>query len=222
MVDVGRILDLHLPIAVVGVVDDAGHHLQPLGSLIDDEVDENAGVTEMLFQRRHVGIEAAEQEAAIFGERGDRPETVIFLVERGRIGAGLLGGDRDVAPGAVVGPGMVGADMCAAVAVRSVAHQRAAMAARIDQAVELTLAVTRHDHRLAADEPGEEIVRLGRLAGEADEHPTSLEDMLHFELEDLFRAVGVGMNLKDALVRPVDDQRVDVMRVHGGPSGCKD
>src|SRR5579863_7442732 len=42
-----------------------------------------------------------------------------------------------------------------------------------------------HDDRLAAEIGGDEIARIGHLAGVADEQPGAAEDALHFQVEQI-------------------------------------
>jgi len=54
--------------------------LQPLRRLIDDHVDDLGGLPQMLAQRHHVGVQAAEQESAVGLEPGDLGQVVRALL----------------------------------------------------------------------------------------------------------------------------------------------
>ena len=69
VVAVGAVLRLQLPVAVIDVGRRTAQHLQTLGRLVDDHVDDLGRFAEVLGQRHDIGVEAAEQEAAVALER---------------------------------------------------------------------------------------------------------------------------------------------------------
>ena len=82
------------------------------------------------------------------------------------------------------------------VPLAQVADDRRLVAAGIDQAMDLAIAIAiaRHDHRLAADPRGEKVVRLGDLGFQAEEDPAALEDMPHLELEQLGARINLAID----------------------------
>ena len=67
----------------------------------------------------------------------------------------------------------------------------AAVAAGIDQPVQLSGLVPGHDHWCVADKSREYIAGIGQLLNRRKELPGSPEDSRHLEIEDRFIRVGV-------------------------------
>jgi hypothetical protein len=65
MITVGAILHLELPVAVVDVAGIAAQHFEPFGRGIHHLVDDRACRAQMFCQRRPLGGQRAEEEAAI-------------------------------------------------------------------------------------------------------------------------------------------------------------
>ena len=70
----------------------------------------------------------------------------------------------NVALGTVVRPAVVGADMGLSVSAYEPANHGPAVAARVEQAMDLAVGIARDDHRLAPDAGGQEVVRLEDLS----------------------------------------------------------
>src|SRR5690606_36174438 len=70
VVAVGTVLGLDLPVAVVGVGRRTPQHLQTVGRLVDEHVDDLDRVAEVLGDGGDVGVERAEQEPAVAVEAG--------------------------------------------------------------------------------------------------------------------------------------------------------
>src|SRR5579871_4091003 len=86
VVVVEAVLELQLPIAVERVGARARHELDLAGlALVDDEIKEGAGVAEEIFERRYVGRQACEQEAAIGSELCHRQQVMVGVGEGRRI-----------------------------------------------------------------------------------------------------------------------------------------
>ncbi|MNR00199.1 hypothetical protein D3C85_1159640 [compost metagenome] len=63
------------------------------------------------------------------------------------------------------------------------AQHGAAMAAGVEEGIEYTVLVPRNENRLPAHGGGQEVVLVGDLALVGEVQPVTLEDMLHFEVE---------------------------------------
>src|SRR5262249_24085420 len=104
-------------------------------------------------------------------------------------------------------PAVVAAGEPRRVALALVHHLGAAMAAAVEQHVHLAVAVTHHDHGLAAELGGDVIAGRGNLARMPDIEPGAAEDALHLELED--RGIGIDVAVHAAGL----DQLRDVIGV---------
>ena len=172
---VDGVLDHQLPVGRDVVFLHAGDDLHLAGRrLVDDEVDVVLGAGEIVVQRRRVGIEVHEPEAAIVLEARRAAQAELRLVEVLRIGVVA----RHAVQRAVVavGPAVIDALEAPRVALALGADERAAMAAGVEQAVDLALPVAAEDHRPAGDPAGTEVAGLLQLGGVADIDPAAAED----------------------------------------------
>ena len=192
VVAVGAVFGLQLPVAVEGICRSTAQHLEPVGRLVDDHVDDLGGFPQVLGQRHHVGVDAAEQEAAVVLEGAQLLHVVAaFAVEARRIaGVGGVVLDLQQLAAVVEGPAVEGAGEVGAVALLVPAQDRAAVRAGVGQRVELALLVARDHHRLAPDVDAQVVVDVGDLALVGQVDPVALEDVLHLEIEQLL--VGEG------------------------------
>ena len=154
-------------------------------------VERDLGLAEELQQRRAVGRQAGEHEAAIAVDprRALQVAVGVALVHARAL---VALGQRDRADLAVevVAPRVVAADERVAGVALQVAHQlHAAVRAAVVQHVNAAVGVAHHHHRLAADVHRDVVagVRDLRLVAAVDPH--TLEDALHLAVEDLL--VGV-------------------------------
>ena len=164
---------------------------------------------EELGQRRHVGVQAAEQEAAIALEARHLLQVVAaVLVEGVRVAgaAGVL--HLEQLAGVVEGPAVEGAGEAGLVALLVAAQRGAAVRAGVDDGVEFARLVARDDDRLAADLRGEVVVRVGDLALVGQVDPVALEDVLHLQVEQ-------GLVGEGAAVQAVDVP-IGVLHQHAG------
>jgi hypothetical protein len=90
VIGVGAVFELQLPVGLERERHRAGHQFEAIRALIGDEIQQLGRFAQMCFQRRHVCIEAAEQEAAIFAEGGQGGQVVALRVEALGIAAGAL------------------------------------------------------------------------------------------------------------------------------------
>jgi hypothetical protein len=135
-------------------------------------------------ERQHIGIEAAEQEAAIILKACDLCQVMrAILVE----GLGISRAFRilrlEQLAGVVEGPAVEWAGIGGLVAALVTADHRAPMRACVEESVELTLAVPRDDDRLATDIAGDVVVVVRDLALVREIDPVSLPDVFHLEFE---------------------------------------
>src|SRR5215471_8923376 len=86
VITVGAILQLELPVAVVGIGRVSAQHFDAVGGSVNDLVDHGLGAAEMVLERCDVRIEASEQETTVALEPGDLRQVVRALgVKRTRI-----------------------------------------------------------------------------------------------------------------------------------------
>ena len=228
MVAVGAVFGLKLPVAVIRVAGGTAQDFQAVGGLVHDHVDDLGGFAEVLFEWLHIRIDAAEEEPAVAFEPCHLREVVrTLLVELLRI-AGLAGVlDLEQLAGVVEGPAVEGAGERGAVVRLAPAQHRPAVAAGVDEGVQSTLLVTRDDDRLAADVGGEVVAHVGDLAVVGQVHPVALEDVLHFQFEQVlvredapFGAVNaVLVILHEGLVKVGSDARQRLC--HVGSYQCR-
>ena len=174
------------------VVDAVLHHQLPTGGdvvflhagddlhlprrrLIDDEVDVVLGAAEIVGERIGIGVEAHEPEAAILLEPPWSPQAVGGFVEA--LGIGVRARHAHQPPVVAVGPAVVDALEAAPVALALSAHNGAAVAAGIEQAVELPRLIAAEDHRPAGDLARAEIAGPLQLGGMAGINPAAAENL---------------------------------------------
>ena len=166
-----HVLHVELPVALQHLAVAAEHaHRRPHHAA--DALDDLR--TEIGFERRRIGIERAEHQAA---QHFDLELTRRILV-RPRVGRhaalaahALAEGDGGQVAGEVVAPVVIDADDVARLAALVDAQQRAAMRAAVLEGVELALVVARDHDRHRADRRRAVGVRLRQLGFEAEEIP---------------------------------------------------
>ena len=172
---VDAVLDHQLPVGGDVVFLHAGDDLHlPGRRLVDHQVDIVLGAGEIVDERIGVLVEAHEPEAAILLEPRRPPQPERDLVER--LGIGVAA--RHAAP-AGRHCRRSSRDRCteaAPVALALGADDGAAVAAGVEQAVDLALLVAAEDHRPAGDLARAEIAGLLQLGGMADIDPAAAED----------------------------------------------
>ncbi len=197
VVAVGAVLGLQLPVAFEGIGGGAAQHFQSIGGLVHDHVDDLGGFAQEILERRHIRVQAAEQEAAIVFKARHLFQIVRgFLVEAVGIAGAFRVLDLEQLAAVVEGPAVERAGVGGLVAALVAAQHGAAMGAGVDQRVELALAVARDHDRLAADVGGVVVVVVGDLAFVRQVDPVALEDVLHLEFKQ-------GLVGKGAAVQPV-------------------
>ncbi|MNE42321.1 hypothetical protein D3C80_1364410 [compost metagenome] len=184
MVAVGAVLGGQLPVALIDVAGGTSQHFQAIGGLVDDHVDDLGRLAQVLDERHHIGLEAAEQEATVGFEAGDPGQVVgAFAIETRRITCRRRVLDLEQLAGVVERPAMERAGIGRLVAGLVAAQHGAAMAAGVEEGIEYTVLVPRNENRLPAHGGGQEVVLVGDLALVGEVQPVTLEDMLHFEVE---------------------------------------
>src|SRR6202044_1657396 len=99
--------------------------------------------------------------------------------------------------------GVIAADMQFSVAVLEGAHDRAAMAAGVEKAVNFVVFVPRQQHRMPADMGGDEVMRIWYLRFKAHENPGRLEDVFHLRFKDFRIDKRAAVDLENMLGRPI-------------------
>jgi hypothetical protein len=152
----------------------------------------------VLLERLDVFLQGAEEEPAVGLETGDLRQIVrAVLVEL--LGVAGAAGVLDLEQLALVveRPAVERAGEIGPVVRLAPAQHRPAVAARVDQAVQLAILGPGNDHRGPADIRGEVVPDLRDLALMRQVHPVALEDMLHLQLEQL-------LIREDAPLRPMN------------------
>ena len=202
---VDAVLDQQLPVRLDVVFLHAGDDLHLAGRrLIDHEIDVVLGAGEIGVQVRRVRIEIGEIEILVVLEPRHRHEALALLVEARRIGV-VAGNALDRAVG-VVGPAVIDAVELPGVALALATHQRAAMAADVEQRADLALPVAAEDHRTAGDAAGAEVARVLHLRGVADIDPALVEDRAVFVLQDVRGDEHAAVDLERQVLQVLDDE----------------
>ena len=128
-------------------------------------------------------VEGGEYQPLVGVELGYRDEAPLGLVELVVVGVLKVGDRLQIAVG-VVGPAVVGTDERAGVAVVSAAEAVAAMAADVQESVDLALPVASDQHGVLAHVGGEEVAGVGELGLVAEEEPAACENLLQLLLVD--------------------------------------
>ena len=167
-------------------------------------------LAEVVRQRRHVGVEAAEQEAAVVLEPRDLRQVMRAVAVEGlRVAGGLGVLHLQQLAGVVEGPAVERTGVGRLVAALEAAEHRAAVRTGVDEGVEFALAIPGDDDRLAADVRREEVVVVRHLALVGEIDPVALEDRLHLQLEQLGVGEDVAGHAEDAALGVVLQRRLD-------------
>ena len=154
-----------------------------VGRAIDQIVDVALHRADMVLEARALVGKARKHEAAIFtGARRARESERILVESRA---AALRNRNRGELAVGVERPAVIAACEPLRVAAALVDHLGAAVGAAVEQHMHRTVAVARHDHRLAAKLGGDVVARVRHLAGMADKKPGAAEDPLHFQFEQV-------------------------------------
>src|SRR5258706_9205676 len=179
---VEMVLEHQLPVAVVGVLEDAARDLElAAGCAIDQIVERCLGWPEELFQPGAVSRERGEDETAVerHAWHGFQLEVFnrIYCISARK-------GDRLQLAGAVVAPAVVGADEALEVAATLGADQRATVRAAVDERADPAVILPDHHDRLASHSGGEVVTGAAHLALMPEHQPGAAEDALELQLED--------------------------------------
>src|ERR1700732_778785 len=151
---------------------------------VESEVEIADKIAEVLEKGRCRGVPAGPHRALVDAQLRDFDQTPLRLVELLVVGLAERGHADQLAVGSIA-PAVIGAgeDRRAALVVAAPLH--AAMAARIEEDMDLAGPVAAQDHRFLAHPRDEEIPRLRDLALMADEQPGAREEPLQFFAVDL-------------------------------------
>src|SRR5690606_17327299 len=108
------------------------------------------------------------------------------------------------------------------VAALEATEHRAAMAAGIDEGVELAVLVAGDEDRLPAHLGGVVVVLLGNVAFVGEVDPVALEDVLHLQVEQALIGEHLALAAEDALFFVVFNKRIKVIesQSHGRGLHC--
>ena len=135
-------------------------------------------------QRLHVGVQAAEQEAAVALEPGDPGQVVAaLLVEGFRVAGAVRVLHLQQFAAVVECPAVERASEGRLVVALVAADHGAAMATGVDERVQLALSVAGDEDGLTAHERREVIVLVRDLAFMRHVDPVAFEDVLHLEFK---------------------------------------
>src|SRR5262249_31584452 len=140
---------------------------------------------EIVGERIGVAVEAHEPEPAVLLETRRPPQAIGRFVEA--LGVGVVARHADQAAVIAVGPAVIDALEAAPIALALGADDGAAVAAGVEQAMELAALVAAEDHRPSRHLARAEIAGLLELRGMADIDPAATEDLRHLLAQDLFR-----------------------------------
>ena len=176
-----------------------------LGLAVEPFVDRLGDGAEIIEQRRRIGIERREDEAAIAVDARHLRDVEFRVLEI----AGIAVGPRHRAQlaGVEIAPAVIGAGEDARRALLLAAERGAAVGAAVEQRADFALRVAQQDDRAQAEPRGDEVVVLGDLALVAEIDPDRAEDVGHLGRED--RRVGVDQAMDAVLL----DQLVPVVEI---------
>ncbi len=195
VVAVARIIVGELPVALVFQPVRLAHLDLAVGLAVEPLVDRLGDGAEIIEERWRIGVERAEDEAAIAVDPRHLRDVELRVLEV----AGIAVGPRHRAQLAAVeiAPAVIGAGEDACVALFLAAERGAAVGAAVEQRPDLAVAVAQEDDRAQPETHGDVVVVLGDLALVAKIDPDRAEDVGHLRLED--RRVGVDQAM-DAIV----------------------
>ena len=146
---------------------------------VEREIEVRAEISEIVEERRRRRIPIRPHRPLVGAELRDLDKAPARLVEGFVVG---LAEKRhaDQMPVGAIAPAVIGAGEDRGVALVIAAHLHAAMAARIEEGVDLPAPVAAEDHQLLAHPRHEEITGVGDLAFMPDEQPGARKDPLQF------------------------------------------
>ena len=173
VIEVGRVLELDLPVALEPELVLTVRLDRVAGALFHEQVDPRLRAAEEILERFDRIVEAREDQPLVHADAQLHERQVAFLAH-----AFVAVAVRQRAQRAVerVRPAVIRAREALRVALVRFAHGRAAMAAAVLQHVDLAGLVAHDDHRLAADRRRDEVARVRQLAFVRDPDPGAVED----------------------------------------------
>ncbi len=210
MVAVAGIVVGELPVALVFEPVGLAHHDLAAGIAVEPFVDRAGDAAEIVEERRRVGIERAEDEAAIAVDARHLRDVELRVLEiagiavRPRHGAQLAGDEE--------APAVIRAGEHVGIAALEPAERGAAMGAAVEQRADFPVGIAQQNDRAQAELGGDEIVVVRDLAVVAEIDPDRAADIRQFRLED--RRIGVDQPMDAILL----DQIIPVVEIGGGRS----
>ena len=187
---VAQVLEIDLPVAVIGMLEHAASCLDlAVGGAVDQVVERARHGAEPFLQVRAVGRFAREHEAAVAFHPRHRLHRHFRVadLEVARIAVIERHGFQPAVE--MIGPAVVAAGELVRRALLGGHHHGAAVGALVADHAQFAVLVARHHHRMAADLRREIIAGLLHLAFVADVDPRLAEDARHLQIED--RRIGV-------------------------------
>jgi hypothetical protein len=186
----------------------------------EDDVHVPAHVAQVLVKRRRVLVPGAEPEAVVAAELRHRDQTELLLHKLALAVVVLAGGVQQLAV-VLVGPAVVRALEEGGVVAVGPRDAHAAVAAGVEEGVDLALVVAYQHDRIHAAGARDEVARLRDLAVVPDEEPRLAEDPLELEFEDL--RVGEDAARDQPFVRAHDvlERLAAAKPRHGGRGSCR-
>jgi hypothetical protein len=210
VVAVGSVLGLQFPVAVVDIRRGAAQDLETVGRLVDDQVDDLGGLTQVGGERGHIGAQAAEQEAAVGLEPGNFRQVVrAVLVEVVWITRSIRILYFEELAGIAERPTVERTGVGGFVTALKAAKHGSAMAARIDKRVQVSVTIARDDDGLTAHVGRKIIVDVRDLAFMRQISPVALEDVFHLEFKDFTIGKDVATDAVDTASRVVLHRRFE-------------
>ena len=205
MVAVAGIVVGELPVALVLEPVGLAHHDLAAGIAVEPFVDRAGDAAEIIEQRRRVGIERAEDEAAIAVDARHLRDVEFCVLEIA--GIAVRPRHRAQLAGVEEAPAVIRADELEGVAALEPAERGAAMGAAVEQRADFSVGIAQQDDRPQAELGGDVIVVVRDLAVVAEIDPDRAPDVGQLRLED--RRVGVDQAVDAVLL----DQFVPVVEI---------
>jgi hypothetical protein len=218
---VQTIFELELPIALEGIDQITGDELDFSNrALVHQQIDEAARIAEMAVQIGNIRRQTGEQKPAVGTEPRNGNETVVGLVESGGILTRVLIGNENIAASGIIRPAVIAADMIFLPPLFERAQDGSAVSATVKETAQLTLIVSRDEHRLSTDMGRKETVLLPKLAFQTDEDPSGFEHRSQLTATMVLVGENGAVDRKSTLSRAILYQHlvsVLVLRaIHGG------
>ena len=182
VVTVCRVVVRELPVALELEPARFRHLYAPAGVAVEPLVDRLLRRTEIVRQRGGIGVQRAEDEAAVALDARHLREAELVVLEIAGIAFGP--GHAAELPGVVVGPAVIGTLEGRCRATRVAADTGAAVRAAVEERAQPAIRIAQHDDRAQAELRGDVVVVARDLALVREVDPHRAEDVRHLQVED--------------------------------------